>query len=65
MKDNLKRIQNSDTKIKYKDIGIFIPDEYETPLFEKQNGPDFKKLIDDEFNIGRSCLQCSGCHGCR
>jgi len=41
--------------------------EYETPVFEKEEELLFPEEIIDEFNKGEDklCLQCSGCHGCR
>lgn len=38
---------------------------YKKPLFVKENGLVFPKEIIEQFNGGRFCLQCSGCHGCR
>ena len=40
---------------------------YETPVFEKIKAPMFLDGILDDL-LGeqeRTCLQCSGCHGCR
>jgi hypothetical protein len=39
--------------------------QYETPVFEKEEIPAFPKEIIKEFNKNKICLQCSGCHGCR
>ena len=38
---------------------------YEKPLFEKEKGLTFPKEIVEQFNGGKFCVQCSGCHGCR
>jgi hypothetical protein len=37
---------------------------YEKPVFEKQESPFTKEII-NEFNNSKICLRCSGCHGCR
>ena len=44
---------------------IEYQDEYETPVFEKEEVPAFPEEIIEEFNGDRLCLQCSSCHGCR
>ena len=40
--------------------------EYETPVFEKEEELLFPEEIIAEFNEGEDklCLQCSSCHGC-
>lgn len=39
---------------------------YEKPLFEEHQGKFFTQKIWDKFNeTKKSCMQCSGCHGCR
>lgn len=38
---------------------------YQKPLLRKQEQMIFPTEIMEEFNGGRFCLQCSGCHGCR
>ena len=38
---------------------------YKKPVFEKQEGLVFPREIIEQFNEGRFCVQCSGCHGCR
>ena len=40
-------------------------DKYEKPLFEKEKGMTFTKRIWQKFGGTSSCMQCSGCHGCR
>jgi hypothetical protein len=39
--------------------------DYEKPIFEKEKSLTFPKEIMEQFNGGRFCVQCSGCHGCR
>ncbi len=38
---------------------------YEKPVFIREKGLVFPKEIIMEFNGGKYCFQCSGCHGCR
>ena len=39
---------------------------YEKPLFEPDKGMKFTEEIWEQFTNGdKSCMQCSGCHGCR
>jgi hypothetical protein len=38
---------------------------YEKPKFVERNSLAFPKEIWEQFNGGRFCIQCSGCHGCR
>ncbi len=38
---------------------------YEKPLFEPDKGMRFTEEIWNQFNGNKSCMQCSGCHGCR
>lgn len=44
---------------------VEIQTVYEKPLFKEQIGLTFPRQIWGEFNKGRFCLYCSGCHGCR
>lgn len=39
--------------------------KYEKPVFEKEEELTFPVEIIEQFNGGRFCVQCSGCHGCR
>jgi len=40
--------------------------KYEKPLFEEHQKKFFAEEIWDKFNdVIKSCMQCSGCHGCR
>lgn len=40
--------------------------KYEKPLFEESKGLSFPNEIWEKFTNGdKSCMQCSGCHGCR
>ena len=39
--------------------------KYKKPVFRKEKELTFPKEIIDQFNGGRFCVQCSGCHGCR
>lgn len=39
---------------------------YEKPIFEPQEKMIFPYEIIQQFNeMGRFCMQCTGCHGCR
>lgn len=40
--------------------------KYEKPLFEEHTKKFFPQEIWDKFSDPiKSCMQCSGCHGCR
>ena len=40
--------------------------KYEKPLFEECKEMKFTEEIWEKFTNGdKSCMQCSGCHGCR
>jgi len=39
--------------------------KYETPLFEEAKSLDFPEKIWKALGGDQSCMQCSGCHGCR
>ncbi len=38
---------------------------YKKPIFIKAEKLTFAHDIMEQFNGGRFCVQCSGCHGCR
>ena len=40
-------------------------EEYETPLFEEQDGMVFTRQVVEKFNEEKFCVQCNVCHGCR
>jgi len=42
-----------------------IETNYEKPVFEERKELAFPKEIWEQFNGGKWCIQCSGCHGCR
>lgn len=46
-------------------VGPAKKTNYEKPLFVEKQELTFPKEIWDQFNGGRFCIQCSGCHGCR
>ena len=46
-------------------VGVVKIANYEKPLFVEKQALSFPKEIWDQFNGGRFCIQCSGCHGCR
>ncbi len=41
------------------------PKTYKKPVFVKNEKMTFPMDIIAQFNGGRFCVQCSGCHGCR
>ncbi len=41
------------------------PKVYEKPIFVKAKAMTFPRDIIENFNGGRFCVQCTGCHGCR
>lgn len=38
---------------------------YKKPIFIKEEEMTYPKEIMEEWNEGKYCLQCTGCHGCR